>query len=210
MAPRCEWSCVPAHGLKHTPCVRCPLSSRNALLQDLRSVARDPTTRTQKECLRIPQGALGESYWWPTDPEIFNFQLKKLINQTASELDSVGLGPSLLRSLHERGNPGHDLAHSEEQGALPVDSEGVSHASYKHAIVYEIALNSSVPEPRLRLSSRDPSDVGTYHSSTPTIQPIHRVDLLIPEQFLGRIRRALLHPMICIADRRRPVTVSQI
>jgi hypothetical protein len=134
---------------------------------------------------------------------VFEYRkLKKLINQTASELDSVGLGPSLLRALREHGNPGHDLAHSEEQAALPVDSEGVSHASY-NTIVYEIAFNSSVPEPRLRLSSRSPSDVETHRSSTPTIQPIHHVDLFIPEQFLDRIRRALPRPSIMFQDEMR-------
>jgi hypothetical protein len=137
-----------------------------------------------------------------SDPDTCDFQLKKLINQTASELDSVGLGPSLLRALREHGNPGHDLAHSEEQAALPVDSEGVSHASY-NTIVYEIAFNSSVPEPRLRLSSRSPSDVETHRSSTPTIQPIHHVDLFIPEQFLDRIRRALPRPSIMFQDEMR-------
>ena len=149
---------------------------------------------------------LGESHRRPTDSDTFNFQLKRLINQTALELDSLGLSPSLLRSLHGDGDPGHDPVQSEEQdeiSTLPVDSEGVSSASYKHTIVYEIALNSSVPEPRLRLSSRYPSDVGTHHCSTPTTQPIYHVDLLIPEQSLDRITRALLHPPIMFQDEMR-------
>ncbi|KAI9570914.1 hypothetical protein HD554DRAFT_2203701 [Boletus coccyginus] len=130
-------------------------------------------------------------------------KLKRLINQTALELDSLGLGPSVLRSLLEHGQSGLDLVHSEEQDEISVltsaaDPESVSDASYKHTIVYEITFNSysSAPEARLRLS-RYPSDVQTPPGSTPsTTKPIYHIDLLIPEQSLYRIIRALLHPPI--------------
>ncbi|KAF8559486.1 hypothetical protein OG21DRAFT_1431694 [Imleria badia] len=129
-------------------------------------------------------------------------KLKQLINQTVSELDSLGLGPSILRSLHEQENSEDGLAHFEEQDEAHLgDSESVSDASHKHTIVYEIVLNSSVPEPRLRLSSRCPSDVGILHNTTfPTTQSIYHVDFLIPEQSLGRITRPLFHPLSMIGD----------
>lgn len=110
-----------------------------------------------------------------------------------SELDSLGLGPSVLQRRH----PGHGLAHFEEQEQIPaltVDPDG----SKTCTIVYEIALNSSVLEPRLRLSSCPyPADVGHTHS---TAQPIYHVDLLIPEQSLSRIMRALPHPPMMLAE----------
>ncbi|KAH0828577.1 hypothetical protein J3R83DRAFT_2848 [Lanmaoa asiatica] len=134
-------------------------------------------------------------------------KLKKLINQTVSELDSLGLGPSVIQSLHELGNLGDGLAHFEEQdrnSALTVDPGSVSDDScLKHIrIVYEIALNPSVLETRLRLSSSryGPSDVEHTH---PTAQPIYHVDLLIPEQLFNRITRTLLHPPIILEDETR-------
>ncbi|KAG8221619.1 hypothetical protein J3R82DRAFT_1896 [Butyriboletus roseoflavus] len=128
-------------------------------------------------------------------------KLKKLINQTVYELDSLGLGPSVLRSLHGRADLGGALAHFEEKdknSALTMDSENVPDGSYKYTIVYEIALNSSVLEPRLRLSSnRCPPDGGPTQS---TAQSIFHVDLLIPEQSLSRITRARLHHPIMFED----------
>lgn len=112
-----------------------------------------------------------------------------------SELDSLGLGPSVLQSLHERGNPGDGLTHFEEQDG----NSALTTGSYKYTIVYEIALNSSALEPRLRLSSnRCPPDVGPTHSAA---QPIYHVDLLIPDQSLGHITRALLHHPIMFEDK---------
>lgn len=109
-----------------------------------------------------------------TDPDAFNSQLKRLINQTVFELDSLGLGPSVLQSLHEPRNT------RDGTPPLTVDSDN------KHAtIVYEIVWNSSVPEPRLRLSSISLSDVETHHNSI-----IYHVDLLVPEQLLTRITTA--------------------
>lgn len=118
-----------------------------------------------------------------------------------SELDSLGLGPSILQSVHERKNPGDGLVRLEEQeevSALTVGPESLSDGSKTCTIVYEIALNSSVLEPRLRLSScQYPANVGHTHS---TAQPIYHVDLLIPEESLRRIMRALLHPPMMLEE----------
>ena len=120
-----------------------------------------------------------------------------------SELNSLGLGPSVLRSLQQLG----DLPHSEEQDdsesgkTLTVDSETPSHASHRHMIVYEIISNSSVPELRLRVSSSYASNTGTHHDAIPsTEQSIYHVDLLIPTHLLGHITRALPHPPTIIGD----------
>ncbi|KAF8548315.1 hypothetical protein OG21DRAFT_1516457 [Imleria badia] len=132
-------------------------------------------------------------------------KLKRLINQTASELESLGLGPSILRSLHEQENPVDSLAHFEEHDETHGgDSESVSDTSHKHTLVYEIVLNSPMPEPRLRLSSKCPSDVGIHHNTTlSTTQPIYHVDFLLPEQSLGCITRRLFHPPSMIGDEMR-------
>ena len=130
-------------------------------------------------------------------------QLKRLINRTASELNSLGLGPSVLRSLHDEQESSEDShGRSEEQDETSaMDSESTSDASHRHSIVYEIVLNSSALEPRLRLSSTYPSDGGTHHNTTPsTPQPIYHIDLLIPEQSYGRITETLLHPLDMVED----------
>ncbi|KAF8548629.1 hypothetical protein OG21DRAFT_705547 [Imleria badia] len=130
-------------------------------------------------------------------------KLEQLIHQTASELDSLGLGPSILRSLHKQKNPEDGLVHCKEQDETRgVDSESIG--SHKHTIVYEIVLNSSVPESRLRLSPRCPSDVDIPHNITPSAtQPIYHVELLIPEQSLGRIMRPLFHSPSLVGDAMR-------
>lgn len=121
-------------------------------------------------------------------------QLKQLINQTVSELDSLGLAPSVLQSLHKPRNKRDDSETEDDTPALTVDFESVSDVSYRHAtIAYEIAWNSTMPESQLRLTLICPSVVGTpYHNyvHAPS-QPIYRFNLLIPEQSLGRIATVL-------------------
>ncbi|KAG6376690.1 hypothetical protein JVT61DRAFT_1705 [Boletus reticuloceps] len=129
-------------------------------------------------------------------------KLKQLINQIVLELDSLGLAPSFLRSLHDHG-PEDGLAHVEEHhdGTLTVDSESVSGTSHRQTIVYEIVWNTSVLQPRLRLSSSSPSDVLTHRNPIPpTIQPVCHVNLPIPERSLSHITQALLHTPIILGD----------
>ncbi|KAF8128422.1 hypothetical protein EV363DRAFT_1340689, partial [Boletus edulis] len=94
------------------------------------------------------------------------------------------------------------LAHVEEHpdGTLIVDSESVSGTSHRQTIVYEIVWNSSVLQPRLRLSSSSLSGVPTHCNSTSTIQPVYHVNLPIPERSLSHITRALLHTPIIFGD----------
>ena len=113
-------------------------------------------------------------------------QLKKLINQTVTELDSLGLGPSVLQSLCKLGCVENHISDTD--------------ASYKHAkFEYEMVLNSSQPIPRLRLSLGDPSDDHSFVDST--TEPIYHLDLLIPEQLLNNITTALLHSSITFKDK---------
>ncbi|KAG9311312.1 hypothetical protein JVU11DRAFT_8400 [Chiua virens] len=65
-------------------------------------------------------------------------------------------------------------------------------------IVYEIAMDSTIPEPRLRLSSRYPlDDMATPRNSThSTTQPIYRTDLLISQRSLCQITQALHLPPV--------------
>ena len=130
-------------------------------------------------------------------------QLKRLINRTQSKLDSLGLGTSVLRSLHGEQQSSEDShGNGEEQDETStMDSESTSDASHRRSIVYEVVLNSSVLEARLRLSSTCPSDLGTHQNTTPsTARCIYRVDFRIPEQSYGRITETLIHPPDVVKD----------
>ncbi|KIJ14853.1 hypothetical protein PAXINDRAFT_169528 [Paxillus involutus ATCC 200175] len=114
-------------------------------------------------------------------------QLKKLINQTVTELNSLGLDPLVLRKLLEHGETIVGSASFRELGEslqCVTSEEGSSH---QPTVVYEFASKSTYLEPRLRLLLKHPHDAADGIS---TEQHAHSP---IPDKDLGGILHALLN-----------------
>ncbi|KAF8841393.1 hypothetical protein BDN67DRAFT_1010703 [Paxillus ammoniavirescens] len=112
-------------------------------------------------------------------------QLKKLINQIVTELNSLGLDPSVLRRLLEHRETIVGSASFRELGeSLQYVTWESSHQP-KPTVVYEFASKSTYLEPRLRLLLKHPHDAATgifteQHTHSP-----------IPDKDLGGILHAL-------------------
>ncbi|KAF8838305.1 hypothetical protein BDN67DRAFT_1013182 [Paxillus ammoniavirescens] len=117
-------------------------------------------------------------------------QLKKLINQVVTELNSLGLNPSVLQKLLEHGETIVGSASFRELGeSLQCVTEEDS--SHQPTVIYEIASKSTYLEPRLRLLLKHPHDAATGLS---TEQHMHSP---IPDKHLESILHALqLHSVI--------------
>ncbi|KAF9244265.1 SPX domain-containing protein [Melanogaster broomeanus] len=118
-------------------------------------------------------------------------QLKKLINQVVTELNTLGLSPSVLQQLLEHGETIVGPASLRELGGSLdcVTSEG-RESTLQPTIVYEIASKSTYLEPRLRLSLKYPYDADIPDISS-TKQPDLGADSEIPDKVLGSILHAL-------------------